>query len=206
MLPDSVLSTEVLSAQFCYPRNIPRAALVDYEYGGVAIQDPSEGLRFQVWRGDYLENGIVLSAPTVPAFNALAVANVDTFGFTFDQNMQPFFCYELSNGNAFFRWFDGTVPGFVTIQLPDGSRSPRCCVDDNRRTQIGVSDIILAYCRDEALYFRAQRERFEDEHELTTEIGPARLLQIGLNKVNRFQFHLSALPPGLDSPAFDSPG
>jgi hypothetical protein len=205
MLPDSVLSTETLEALFCFPRNVPRAPLIDYEYGGAAIQDASQGLRYQVWKGEYLENAIVLSAPVVPAFNALAIANVDTFGFTFDQNMQPFFCYELVNGNAFFRWFDGTVPGFVTTQLPPGTRTPRCCLDDNRRQQIGVSDIILAYCRDEALYFRAQRERFEDEHLLHESIGAARLIQIGMNKVLRFQFQLSSLPTTLgDSPA-DSP-
>lgn len=193
MIPGSVLSTEVVSAQFAYPRNVPRALLVDYEYGGVAISDPSQGLRFQVWKGEYLESNIVLSAQTVPAFNALEVENVATFGFTFDQNMTPFFCYELENGNCFYRWFDSTVPGFVTTQLANGSRSPRCCLDDNRRLQIPVSDIILAYCRGTSLYFRAQRERYLTEHELADDIGSSRILQIGMNKKLRLQFQMSSV-------------
>ena len=195
MIPQSVLSTDPVPAQFAYPRNVPRALLVDYEYGGVAINDASQGLRFQVWKGEYIEGNIVLSAQTVAPFNALAIANVATFGFTFDQNMAPFFCYELEDGSCAFRWFDSTVPGFVTTALPNGSRSPRCCLDDNRALQIPVSDIILAYCRDTSLYFRAQRERYETEHELTDTIGASRLLQMGMNKQLRMQFQMSGSPP-----------
>lgn len=191
MIPEERLSSEVVAAQFMYPRNIPRVDLVDYEYGGVDIQDASQGLRFQVWKGEYVGNVIYLSAPTVPAIPYLTIANVATFGFTFDQNMQPFICYELASGACRYRWFDPNVSGFVTSNLPDGSRSPRCCLDDNRGPQVPVSDILLSYCRSSSLYFRAQRERYQDEHLLTAQVGESRLLQMGMNKALRMQFLMS---------------
>lgn len=200
MLPQEVLSTEPVPAQFLFPRNVPRAPLIDYEYGGIALQDASRGLRYQVWKGEYIDEAIVLSAPEVLAAPLLAVANVVEFGFTFDQNMNPFVCYELANGDAKFYWFDSTVPGFVTTTLPAGSSSPRCALDDNRPLQIPVSDIILAYVREGSLYFRAQRDRYLVEYELTNEIGESRLLQVGMNAQLRFQFQMSTTPAQADSP------
>ena len=44
MLPQEVLSSEPVPAQFRYPRNVPRAPLIDYEYGGLALQDASRGI------------------------------------------------------------------------------------------------------------------------------------------------------------------
>lgn len=191
MLPQEVLSSELVDGPFEYPRNVPRAPLIDYEYGGVAIQDPTLGLMFQVWKGEYTEGAIMLSAQNVAPFAVVTAANVVDFGFTFDQNMQPFVAYELANGTVFFRWFDGTVPGFVTTQLPAGSACPRCTLDDKRLSQTAASDIILAYVRAGSLFFRAQRDRYEDEYTLSTEIGASRLLQIGMNRRLRMQFQLS---------------
>lgn len=200
MLPQEVLSTEPVPAQFRYPRNVPRAPLIDYEYGGVALNDATKGLRYQVWKGEYIDEQIVLSAPEVPAFALLDLPNVSEFGFTFDQNMNPFVAYELTTGEARFYWFDSTIPGFTTTTLPAGSMSPRCALDDNRALQIPVSDIILAYVREGSLYFRAQRDRYLVEYLLSSSIGDSRLLQVGLSEQLRFQFQLSSTPEQLDSP------
>lgn len=198
-LPQNVLSTTPVPAQFRYPRNVPRAALVDYEYGGVALQDPSQGLRYQVWKCEYIEEQVVLSAPEVTAAPLITVPNIVELSFTFDQNMNPFVAYELANGDAKFYWFDSTIPGFTTTTLPADSASPRCALDDNRALEIPISDILLAYVRAGSLYFRMQRERFLTEHELSDSIGGSRLLQIGLNEQLRMQFLMSSTPEQLDS-------
>lgn len=202
MLPDQVLSTEALPGQFIFPRNAPVQPLVSYEYGGIALNDGTSGLRHQVWKGEYLEGAIVLSAPSVAPAAILTLEDVIAFQFTFDRNMNPFVTYELDGSDgAFYYWFDSTVPGFVTSELPDGSRTPRCAHDDNRDLQSTASDIILAYCRGTSLYFRAQRERYLTEHLLSAEIGASSLIQIGMNDVLRFQFQLSSIAPAPgDSP------
>ena len=191
MLPESVLSSEVLDAPFLFPRNITRRPLKCYEYGGRAIQDPSAGLRDRVWTGEYIDGEVVLSAPGVAPTAVLAVDEVDQFDFTFDQNMNVFVAYQLEDGTARYYWFDTTISNYTTTTLPAGSRDPRCSLDDKRPLQTGTSDIILAYCRSNSLYFRAQRDRYLTEYELTAAIGLRGLIQIGMNTVNRFQFHLS---------------
>lgn len=194
MLPDSVLSTEVVQRGFIYPRNIPKRDLLDYEYGGVDIQDASRGLRVKVWKGEYIGTEIQISAQDVAPVVVVTDAAVRNFGFTFDQNMQPHVAYELAEGTSKFLWFDTVANDFATLSLPSGSTTPRCCHDDNRDMQVdrGASDVILAYVRGTTLYFRAQRERFLTEHSLKTGLADGQTLrQIGLNRGLRLQFMLT---------------
>lgn len=191
MLPDHVLSTTSRPAQFRYPRNIPKRPLVDYEYGGVALNDASQGLRSKVWMGEYIDGSIVLSAAAVTPTSVLAIENVKEFGFTFDQNMQPAVAYELVTGESRFYWYDATIPGYTTLDLPSGSITPRCAVDDNRDMQTPVSDIILAYVRAGHLYIREQRDRYTVEYDLSDNAGPGGIVQIGMNRLWRFQFQMA---------------
>ncbi len=189
MIPDDVLSTTAVPGAFLFPRNIPRTPLVEYEYGGLDIQDGTRGLRVKVWKGEYIGSDIVLSAEGVPPTTVLTVAGVDNFQFTFDRNMNPFVTYQLTNGTARFYWFDSLVSGFVTTTLPNGTVTPMCTHDDNRDLETNTSDIILTYCRGGNLYYREQRERYQTEHLLQTG-GANGLIQVGLNRFLRFQWQL----------------
>lgn len=194
MLPDSVLSTEVVQRGFIYPRNIPKRDIIDYEYGGVDIQDGSRGLRVKVWKGEFIGGEILLSAEDIDPVAVVTNDDVTNFSFTFDQNMQPHVAYELAEGTSKFLWFDTVANDFATLDLAAGSTTPRCCHDDNRDMQVtgGASDVILAYVRAGALYFRAQRERFNTEHSLKTGLADGqKLKQIGLNRGLRLQFMLT---------------
>lgn len=194
MIPQNVLSTQSIPAQFVFPRNIPKRPLIDYEYGGTDLNDAAAGLRVKVWKGEFVDGQVILSAQDVSPVAILSIAGeVLDIGIAFDQNMQPFVCWELVTGGSFFYWFDSLISNFVTTQLPAGSFTPRCCIDDTRdlQVQIGNTDIILAYCRAENLYFRMQRERYQTEHLLGDVAGPGGLIQIGLNRLLRMQFQLS---------------
>lgn len=203
MLPDHVLSTQPHPAQFRYPRNIPRQPLISYEYGGIALNDASQGLRRRVWKAEYIEGEFIVSAEGVAPVVVLAVNNVDSFDFTFDQNMRVAIAYETAVGGtgtgARFYWFDNTLGGYTTLELGSDAYHPRCALDDNRDYEIGVSDIILAYMRDGSLYFREQRDRYLDEYLLLENAG-AGLIQIGMNNVWRFQFQLIAGDSGFSIP------
>lgn len=198
MLPDSVLSTTAVPAQFTYPRNIPKQPLIDYEYGGYDIGDASAGLRVKVWKAEFVEGEILVSAIDRAPVAIVSIADpVRDIGLAFDQHMQPFLTWELEDGRCFYRWFDPLIPGFTITQLPSDTFTPRCCIDDTRDTLVreGQSDIILAYCRhvseNSNLYFRAERERYQTEHLLLEGAGPAGLIQIGMNRKLRMQFQLS---------------
>ncbi len=191
MLPDHVLSTESIPAQFRFPRNIPKRPLISYEYGGVALNDASRGMRVRVWKGEYLDGQLFVSADGVAPVAVLSVPNLTDFDFTFDQNMRLAIAYELVGGGSRFYWYDSTIVSYTTLVLADGTITPRCAIDDNRDYQTSRSDIILAYVRASTLYFREQRDRYTIERSLTNEAGPGGLIQIGMNRVWRFQFQLS---------------
>ena len=188
MLPENVLSSSVVSGSFLYPRNIPKSPLFDYEMGGLDIEDSSAGLRVKAWRGQVIENSIVLDADAVPPVTIITVPEIREFSFTFDQSMRPFITYVLENDEAYYYWYDTTIPGYRTTQLAAGTSSPRCAIDDNRNSQAGASDIILAYVRGFRLYFRAQRDRYLIEYAPAPDTGFRRLAQIGMSNKNRFQF------------------
>src|SRR5690606_9335710 len=117
--------------------------------------------------------------------------------------MQPFLCWRRADGSAAFRWFDPTLAAFDVVELPAGTTSPRCVLDDKRHvsgTIAGASDIILAYIRGGALYYRQQRDRFLIEYELANGLHGAELDQIGMNTHNRLQFRLLGGPTSQHAP------
>jgi hypothetical protein len=196
-IPQHTLSSQVKQAAFLAPRQLRTATdlLLDYEQGGVALNDASQGLQVQKWTGTYDTFGVNLQGDNMGSpVQVLAVTNLRTFGFTFDQQMRPFVAYETVAGNAFFYWFDTLANAFVTTQLPAGSRQPRCSLDDKRQLQQSRSDIVLAYTRGNALYFRQQRDRYGIEYQLTNALDQQLLTQVGMNIVNRFQFQLTPPP------------
>lgn len=185
MMPDNVLSTVPVNAAFSGARALPVTRLVDYEDGGIAIQDPSKGSQYQRWRGRLLGNDIILDAPEVEAFTVFSGADITEISFTFDQNMRPAIAY-VEAGVAKLWWFD-TVAGAQVVSTYPGAITPRVILDDKRFTQTSNSDVILGYVRDGALYYRQQRDRFTIERLL--DAGPhVGLVKIGFNVQLRLQF------------------
>lgn len=197
-LPDNTLSTRAVAAEYVRPRQRKKELLEDYEMGGAAIQDPSAGLRVQVWRGRYLDGAVVLDVPgVIEPKTVLEVPDISEFCFTFDQQMFPAVAYVVAESAAHFYWFDATEQDFVTLDLPAGSITPRCTLDDKRAasgTLAGASDIILTYLRAGTLYYRVQRERYQSEHALATDLDGYEIGQFGMNRVLRMQWQLVRRP------------
>lgn len=191
VIPGSRLSTEVVYADFLEADLIEaESALVDYELGGRALNDPSEGLRVAVWKGWATEVGdVYLEAPGVPAEFIFSAPDITELSLAFDQNMRPFFAY-VQGGQAKFRWYDTDLGANRITLLAADDKSPRCTMDDKRDMQVsqGANDIILAYVRYNALYYRQQRDRYEVEYQLAPLIPGRRFLKVGMNKVGRLQF------------------
>lgn len=190
MLPNEVLSTSVIAAPFLPPRVVVRfssiSGLSDQHLGGVAIGDASQGLAFQTWTA-FIQNGnIYAQAPNTTPQLILSGVNPVWVALAFDQNARIFIAYSLAGGTSFYYWFDTTIPGYRTSQIPGLVPQVFASLDDNRSAELTSSDIILSYVRANELYFRAQRDRFGIEYNLGA--APARLVQAGMNRVNRYQF------------------
>jgi hypothetical protein len=186
MMPGNVLSTVTVQGLFEPPRDGVKEAAVDFEIGGVAIGDVSQGLEVKVWRA-FVEVGdalIKLEADSVPAFVVLADADITEVSLAFDQLMRPSIAY-VAGGQAKLYWWDTTVEAFVTTNLPGGAQNPRVCLDDKRPSQSSNSDVLLAYVSGGKLWMRMQRDRYTVDYELS-DVGGAALLQIGRNRVGRF--------------------
>jgi len=190
MLPDESLSSTTLQAPFLFPDDLPVSPLQDYELGGIALNDPSEGLQVQSWTAFVDGDDIMIQPADNPPEVLFTAAGTTEVALAFDQNMRPAVGF-TQNGVPKLRWFDTLQGQQVIDEYPDVDNI-RLGLDDKRPTQEQTNDIIMAYTRDGGLYFRAQRDRFGVEYPLTTSLPSGRLLRIGINEVNRFQFQFAA--------------
>lgn len=193
MLPGDQLSTTSVVAPFIGSRGLPISAIVDYEDGGIAINDPSRGLLFQRWRALLLNPGQVdsyvqLDAPSVTPFTLVALPNLTEISISFDQLMRPTLAY-VQNGIAYLRWYDSAAAEYVADTIGAGIITPRVSLDDKRfiaSNGYQSSDVILAYIKNGDLYYRQQRDRYTIERLLKTGVKP--LVKVGFNRGLRFQF------------------
>ncbi len=178
MIPGETLSSRPVPAAFVGARALAVTRTVDYEDGGIGISDPSQGSLYQRWRGRLIEGRVWLDAANAAPYPWLDALGTTEFSFTFDQNMRPAIAF-VQNGVAKLRWFDSQAGQQVTTDIGAGVITPRVTLDDKRFTQSANSDIILAYVRDGALYYRQQRDRFTIERLL--DAGPHKgLIKIGM--------------------------
>ena len=186
MLPNNQLSSITNKANFLVPNTSP---LLDYEWGGVALNDSLQGLQVQIW-SCYYENGLIKVKPSSgEAINVLVIADVTELSFAFDQNMRVNITY-VSGGIAYLYWYNSLIGETVTTTLGASVKNPRMSLDDARANQTGTSDIVLAYVKDNVLCMRVQRDRYLVEYVLTTLEKSPRLKQIGMTDAFRFQFML----------------
>lgn len=196
MIPDDELSATAHVAGFSFPVKQPGDLLVDWELGGVALNDPSQGLRVKLWTCKAVRNDdtgdmdVTVTAPGVATTVLFSGAGITEVAISFDQNMHPFVAY-MKAGAPWIYWYDPTVPGMTHTALPAGCYDLRCTLDDKRTAAVSDSDIVLCYIRAGTLYRVYQRNRYGSEKALRTGIGAgARLVSIAMNVGSRLQWHL----------------
>jgi hypothetical protein len=193
---DNRLSSLVIAANYLPPDDLEVFPLLQYESGGVDLNNASEGLFFQDWtcRWEASTGNVVVWNETTQnrttLFNRAGITELD---FTFDQNMEPFVTF-VAGGTAEFYWYDTAIGQTVFTPLPANTLTPRCALDDKRTNQDSANDIILAYVNGGALKYLQQRDRYATEYVLQDPFVhpkyelPAVLKKIGMNKANRLQF------------------
>ena len=187
-LPNDTLSSTPIQGFYLYPDNQETENLLDYEHGGIAIGDASSGSQFQVWTLTYVDPNVILTPENAGPTTVLSIAGLKEASLSFDQNMNPTIAYVTSTDAAELWWFSTVDQTYLQTPLPAGSITPRVCLDDKRDLQSTASDILLAYVRDDKLYYRYQRERYDNEYWLADLDAGQKLVKIGMSQQNRIQF------------------
>lgn len=190
MLPDDVLSTESLPSPFLGARALPVTKTVDYEQGGVALNDASLGIDYQRWRARLLDanrvtSRVMLGAPNQAEFQLYAAPGITEISIAFDRNMNPALAF-VQGGVAKLWWYDSTASAMIVTEIGAGVITPRVTHDDKRPEANSWSDVILGYVRDGVLYYRQQRDRYQIERALAA--GVNGLIKIGMGRGLRLQF------------------
>lgn len=188
-LPDNTLSTTPAPATPLAPdgteRNDPT---VDYELGGIALNDPSQGNQVQVWRC-WTDGTSVWVAPdnNLPAKTLILTDfDITEVSIGLDQNMAPTVAY-VAGGVCKLYWFDSLISGYRTTTYPN-HYTPMLTLDDKREGQSAVNDVLFFYVRDRKLCYRQQRDRYGVERVLqAVPSNEVRIMSLGLSSNGRLQ-------------------
>lgn len=189
MLPDNTHSTIAIPGLFLMPDDRVTTPLSDYEWGGVALTDASQGLMLKVWRCWLDRYDINLQVEGGPVMTIFQEIDVTEIALCFDQNMRWSVAY-IQGGILKLRWFDSVLGQYVVSVFTE-ARTPKMALDDKRQTHLDTSDMVLAYMRGSTLYYRQQRDRFMVERVLRDNLYPnTKLKNIGMGNKLRMQFEL----------------
>ena len=194
-LPGNALSVPARPGQLLAPDNLGRPLrTTDYELGGIALNDPSQGLQVRNWRLTLVGNEVrVAGDPYTTETVVFTETGITEVSMAFDANMQPAVAY-LAFSIAKLRWYDATVPGYDTVILPSDARSLVLVMDDKRDSAAAYRDVLLFYIRTNRLCYRQQRERFFTERTLCWFEGNAvSISKAGMNDALRMQIELVGL-------------
>jgi len=195
MMPQNILSTSPQYALLLPPDDLAISATLDYELGGVALQDSSQGLQVQVWTFtlDTSTGTVSVSAPSTGGPIVLFTqAGTTEISGTFDQNMNPCVAF-MQAGVMNLWWYDPIAHAQVFRSFPGSYSHPHVAMDDKRalETLVGSNDMILAYMNGQTLCTRMQRDRWGMEYVQATIPTGLNFSKLGMNRGNRLQFEFT---------------
>lgn len=194
-IPDHSFSDPNQIGTWLPPDDINRSLSDDYEIGPVALNDTSEGLRFQVWHLTIVGNDLTVTPALVgDPVVIITVANVTQCTLAFDQNAHITLSY-TALGVPYLYWYDTALGDWTTTELVSGTITPTVVLDDKRETQNSANDIILLYTVEDTpgvytLYSREQRDRYAVAYPHTVDVKP-NIFKLGMNTGLRVQVGLS---------------
>lgn len=188
-LPENSLSHRPIYGAFLVPEKAE--PLVDFEWGGIDLQNTSQSLQVYIWKCYYRDNWICIEND-VTQYQLIDIENVKQLSLAFDFNMHPVIAYtverEDKERSTFLYWYDTGQAAQITTEYGTAYLTPQVSLDDHRLHQSANADIIFAYIKSGNLYHRQQRDRFLIERLLQEDVGDVELTQIGMTTKNRFQF------------------
>lgn len=192
MIPYNTLVLTDKYTRLVEPESLKKTGLVDYEKGGVALGDSSEGLNKYDWTFKVVNKTQgVLSRDGFPEtiVYEFSTKPIDV-AFCFDQSMNIVIAWQDKDFNLYLRRYNSTTNSFQVLNLGIG-KCPRLTLDEKRSEFISNSDVILGYIANNTLLYRVQREGYLIIHTVEQNMLPSqRLARIGV-KGFRLQFVLT---------------
>ncbi|WGH49669.1 tail fiber protein [Alishewanella phage vB_AspM_Slicko01] len=105
---------------------------------------------------------------------------------TFDQTGRPLVFYKTSTDELRIFWYDSVLEDY-TIKLITSGNSPITCFDFPQDAGLSFTDILLFYVRDNSLFMRVQRDRYNIEYDTGVNIEGIRIVSAGLRIDSRLQ-------------------
>jgi hypothetical protein len=191
------------------PITILPTDLIDYDDGGIGLNDPSAGLLYQEWICETDGQNITVRAANTAKTTIYTGIDISLVSCTFDQNMAPVVAF-VAEGVSKFRWYDSTIEDY-TVETINGA-FPRVFLDDKRAEFTASSDVLLVYSRVDSsdplvplsqLFMRRQRDRYETESLLisdySTLFAPTipivnKFVTFGMGVNMRLQFVFTYIP------------
>lgn len=197
MMPGNVLASQYKKSAFMVPDNKQSAKGFDYEIGGIAITDPSQGLRVQTWGIRWIGGIVAIFSPTQPDRILFEVENpIKRAALAFDQNMRPSVAFSEDTPEGFrnrLYWYDPTTQAHTFMELPLDAIYPAISLDDTNLEHTSTSDMLLAYINEGGdLTVLRQRDRFLVPYIYPTNLSLGSYVEkVGMNVGNRFQFKIA---------------
>lgn len=187
MIPANTITPAPIVSDFLGWTSADYDPLSQTVYGGIALNDPSMGRMYQLWNISYIDGLINVKPVNGAVVFTLSVANVTTVGLAFDNNMSVVISYQVADTSNIY-YYDTAIASFVTKTVT-GTTSCQVAVDDPRQVNETNSDVIFSYTNNGSLYWSQQRDRYD----IARLVGQTqkRLIKIGPNVGNRFQFGLA---------------
>lgn len=193
-LPGDALPNAVAAVALQPPDDLGRPTLVvDYEVGGIALNDGTQGLQVQNWRARLVGNEIrVAPDPYTTETVLVTAAGITQLSIAFDQNMNPVVAY-VQSGLTKLYWYSTALEAMTTTTFAADVRSPFLCMDDKRNAAslLNINDVLLFYVRTNRLCYRQQRDSYNTERTLAWFDGAAvTIKKAGMNYGLRMQVEL----------------
>jgi len=191
MLPNNAISTYTGASQLLAPHPLRVNQRVDYEEGGAAIEDASQGNMGYMWSCAFDGSAVYVQRNGQPQVQLFLKNGINEIAFAFDQLMRPSVLYQLTSGEMELRWYDSLIAAYTTTNLGPGVQG-QMTLDDKRPSQIGNSDIIVAYRRGNSVHYRVQRERYANEYLAASGLSNSmKFRNLAMSKNLRLQFAIA---------------
>jgi hypothetical protein len=201
MLPALRFSSTPQVTDYLQGDDLTRSKLQDFERGGVAVGDPTQGLNVYTWEMRYVGRDFRIRIYPDGTFTSLfSWDGVQEMVFTFDQNMNPVVAFRV--GDLWrLRWYDPDpyVQAISFTSLP-GVRDVRLTLDEKRAALRDFSDVLIFYLKDnpstqpQKMYMRAQKDRYAVEYAIgNLPTGTTAFDRVGMSQNSRLRFNLWGL-------------
>ena len=158
--------------------------------GGLFLND-SKGRVNQRWWVAYPANGEVMvrgSTGSVWGEEQLLFIEptpIVNLALSFDQLGRAIVFYQTQNDLRLY-WYD-PIAQQNEVKIMSAGQCPIACFDFPQDTSQGFSDVILFYVKDNTIFMRVQRDRFDVEYNTGVTLPNVKLISCGLRVDNRLQ-------------------